>query len=166
MMIRVNPMERLRAMLRWLAWSELLPVLRSEQVPRDIGKAEPFLETELRAAVPLSRRNAHSEPLTQAQALLSWLQHHYPPGTLLRATDVRDWWRSRASTATKNVGRQCAAWCRRGESRSAIQTRRRPGKPEHLQVRAWPRRWAAPVQCAQRAGYEKPSRQMRSGSRQ
>jgi hypothetical protein len=66
MMMRVNPMERLRAMLRWLAWSEWLPVPRSEQVLRDIGKAEPFLETELRAAVPLSRRNAHSEPITQA----------------------------------------------------------------------------------------------------
>ena len=76
MMIRVNPMERLRAMLRWLAWSKLLepvprklshvntrgaksdpvPVPGSEQVPRDIDKAEPFLETELRAAVPLYMR--------------------------------------------------------------------------------------------------------------
>ena len=112
MIIRVNLMERLRAMLRWLAWSGLLarvlrklshvnasgaksnsvrqpvPVPGSEQVPRDIDKAEPFLETELRAAVPLHMRKPPPGPLAQAEAFLSWLQKLYPPGALLRAADV------------------------------------------------------------------------------
>ena len=107
-MMRVNPMERLWAVLRWLAWRKLLepvpkklshvntsgaksdpvPVPGSEQVPRDIDKAEPFLETELRAAVPLYERKPRPGPLAQAEALLSWLQRQYPPGALLRAADV------------------------------------------------------------------------------
>ena len=108
MMMRVKPMERLWAMLRWLAWRKLLepvprklshvntsgaksdsvPVPGSEQVPRDIDKAEPFLETELRAAVPLYEHKPRPGPLAQAEALLSWLQKLYPPGALLRAADV------------------------------------------------------------------------------
>jgi hypothetical protein len=108
MMMRANPMERLRAMLRWLGSSKLMErvprklspasdaksdsagqrVPGSEQVPRDVVKAEPILETELRAVVPLYERKPRPEPLAQAEALLSWLQKLYPPGALLRAADV------------------------------------------------------------------------------
>lgn len=108
MMMRVKWMERLWAMLGWLAWRKLLgtvprklshvntigaksdsvPVPGSEQVPRVIDNAEPFLETELRAAVPLNERKLRPGPLAQAEALLSWLQKLHPPGALLRAADV------------------------------------------------------------------------------
>ena len=80
---QLNKMRWLRAILRWLGGSRLVepvprklfhvtvPVPRSELVPRNIGGTEPFLETELRAAVPLYRRKPHPGPLAQAEAFLS-----------------------------------------------------------------------------------------------
>jgi hypothetical protein len=105
MTIQLNPMRWLRPILERVQWAlshgktlglkagpdgEPVPVPRSEQVPQNIGRTEPFLETELRTAVPLDMHKPEPGSLAHAEALLSWLQKHYPPGALLPAADVEN----------------------------------------------------------------------------